>query len=319
MAPSFLPSFLPSRSPCTPPTPQGILRVIFLFLSTKLRNLLHPWGPCPYHLPPQNRSPWTSAPTLPLLWNCHPAPTLGLLPTLETSRIRHKAKFAPLQRLVRNVKNRNLYHLHPQHRSPRAPTSYAPVYPPVHQASSGGYPTLVTVPACREPNHLPSRNRSPWTPPEPFSFCTLKTSKIRRKLRNLLRPWCRAPTTYPPGSPPLHCNSQPSPNPPPSLELPSSPCPPTEPKPLDLPPRALVTPPHRASKTPFSSFCTRVAKFAPTPPVHQASSRAYPPPTPQGILQKTPFFFFLYALETSKIRPAGSTPHTPQDILQKTT
>ena len=28
----------------------------------KLRNLLHPWGPCPYHLPPQNQSPWTPPP-----------------------------------------------------------------------------------------------------------------------------------------------------------------------------------------------------------------------------------------------------------------
>ena len=25
----------------------------------KLRNLLRPWGPCPYHLPPRNQSPWT--------------------------------------------------------------------------------------------------------------------------------------------------------------------------------------------------------------------------------------------------------------------
>ena len=28
----------------------------------KLRNLLRPWGPCPYHLPPRNQSPWTPLP-----------------------------------------------------------------------------------------------------------------------------------------------------------------------------------------------------------------------------------------------------------------
>ena len=28
----------------------------------KLRNLFRPWGPCPYHLPPQNQSPWTPPP-----------------------------------------------------------------------------------------------------------------------------------------------------------------------------------------------------------------------------------------------------------------
>ena len=33
------------------------------FLYTcKLRNLLRPWGPCPYHLPPRNQSPWTPPP-----------------------------------------------------------------------------------------------------------------------------------------------------------------------------------------------------------------------------------------------------------------
>ena len=46
------------------------------------------------------------------------------------------------------------------------------------------------------------------------------------------------------------------------------------------------------------------------PPVHQASSGGYPPATPQGILQKTPFFFFLYALETTKIR------HTLRNLLR---
>ena len=50
-----------------PPTPQGILektQFFFLFCTSetskiqhKLRNLLRPWGPCPHHLPPRNRSP----------------------------------------------------------------------------------------------------------------------------------------------------------------------------------------------------------------------------------------------------------------------
>ena len=38
------------------------------------RNLLRPWGPCPYHLPPpRNRSPWT--PPEPLPRQANPSPT----------------------------------------------------------------------------------------------------------------------------------------------------------------------------------------------------------------------------------------------------
>ena len=61
----------------TPPTPQGILKKkpFFFFLyaleTTKirhtLRNLLRPWGPCPYHLPPRNRSPCITPEPLPRL------------------------------------------------------------------------------------------------------------------------------------------------------------------------------------------------------------------------------------------------------------
>ena len=60
---------------------------------------------------------------------------------------------------------------------------------------------------------------------------------------------------------------------------------------------------------------TQVAKFAPSlgpvplPPTPRKPKPLDPPlpspctpPTPQGILQKTSFFFFLYTLETSKIR-----------------
>ena len=42
----------PGQLRCVPPPPH------------RLRNLLRPWGPCPYHLPPQNRS----------LWPCPPSP-----------------------------------------------------------------------------------------------------------------------------------------------------------------------------------------------------------------------------------------------------
>ena len=57
----------PLPSPCTPPTPQGILQKKSFLVETskirrKLRNLLRPWGPCPYHLPPRNQSPWTPPP-----------------------------------------------------------------------------------------------------------------------------------------------------------------------------------------------------------------------------------------------------------------
>ena len=49
-----------------PPTPQGILqKTSFFFFNTlknTTQNLLRPWGPCPYHLPPRNHSPWTPPP-----------------------------------------------------------------------------------------------------------------------------------------------------------------------------------------------------------------------------------------------------------------
>ena len=59
----------PSRALVRTPTPQGSLqkKSFFFFLYAlqtskirrKLRNLLRSWGPCPYHLPPRHRSPWT--------------------------------------------------------------------------------------------------------------------------------------------------------------------------------------------------------------------------------------------------------------------
>ena len=68
----------PSPRPLVPsPTPQGILQKtrFFFFLYAletskirrKLRNLLRPWGPCPYHLPPRHRSSWR--PPEPQTWS----------------------------------------------------------------------------------------------------------------------------------------------------------------------------------------------------------------------------------------------------------
>ena len=110
----------PLPSPCTHPHPAGypskkIIFLLFYALQTskirrKLRNLLRPWGPCPYHLPPRHRSPWTP-----------PEPPLS------------------------------------------APTPL--VYRPLVQST--GHPSKNII----------------------FFFFVLGAPKIRRKLRNLLRPW----------------------------------------------------------------------------------------------------------------------------------
>ena len=63
---------------------------------------------------------------------------------------------------------------------------------------------------------------------------------------------------------------------------------------------------HPAPTPPQPSPATKALSL---PPVHQASSGGYPRPTPQGTLQKTPFYFFLYALETTRIR------HTLRNLL----
>ena len=141
----------------------------------------------------------------------------------------------------------------------RAPTTY----PPGTTAPGPPLPSPCTHP---HPTGYPSKKTFF------FFLYALETSKIRRKLRNLLRPWGPCPYHLPPPAP----------------------------KPLE--PRA-----YRG--LPF--FGTAIQPLRPNPllqprplvyrPVHQASSGGYPP-TPQGILQKTSFFFFLYALETSKIR-----------------
>ena len=112
-------------------------------------------------------------------------------------------------------------------------------------------------------------------PPPPHRVYALETSKIRRKCEICSVPGARAPTTYPPGTEAL--------GPPPSPSL-------------------LV---FRANPPPFG---TAIQPYAPPQPSPATKALGLPPcppgypPTPQGILQKTSFFFFLYALETSKIR-----------------
>ena len=127
-----------------PPTPQGILQNKSHFSSETikirhtLRNLLRPWGPCPYHLPPRNRSPCTPpgpaiAPTPPPTLSCslppRPPGQLRWVPppprrasfkktpffTLETTKIRHT-----LRNLLRPW-GPCLYHLPRRNRSPCTP------------------------------------------------------------------------------------------------------------------------------------------------------------------------------------------------------
>ena len=234
--------------------------------------MLRPWGPCPYHLPPRNQSPWTPlrAPLYP------PPPHRESFKKRDFSRVRNVknttqvAKFAPSLGPVP-------YHLPPRHRSPWRPpepqtwglgaevAKFAPSLRPV---------PLPPTPPEPKPLDPPPRALVPSPTPQgilqntPFFFFlyALETSKIRRKLRNLLRPWgpcifllfvrvrnVKNTTQVAKFAPSLG-------------PVPLPPTPP-EPKPLDPPPRALV-----------------------------------PSPTPQGILQNTPFFFFLYTLEMSKIR-----------------
>ena len=136
------------------------------------------------------------------------------------------------------------------------------------------------------------------------------------KLRNLLRPWPvpLAPTL--PEPKPLDTPLTPCPPPPPRTEA-FVPCPPSQlqcspPHPTGHPPktplffflcaelRNLLRP-----STPPRSEAFRTGTLdsatAPTLPgtkalglPHQASSGGYPPPTPQGTLQKKPLLFFLY-------------------------
>ena len=142
---------------------------------------------------------------------------------------------------------------------------------PLSTAFPSSLTRICSVPgAC--PYHLPPRNRSPWTPPEPlypppphrasfkkrhFSFLT---SKIRRRFAKF------APSLGPMPLPPT----------------------PPEPKPLDPPPPSPCTPPP----------ATKALGLHPCPP---GQLRWVPPPHPTGHpSKKRHFSFFLYALETQK-------------------
>ena len=179
------------------------------------------------------------------------------------------------------------------------------VYPPVHQASSGGYPP---------PPHRAAFKKTPFF----FFLCALETHKqqqqydARCEFAPSLGPVPLPPT--PPEPKPLH--------------------PPTSPCPASLTPR----PPSQlrgwvlgdGARAPggvqglrfrggFEGCPVGWGGGVPTgaglvdggvDPVHQGPAPVGTPPTPQGILQKKPFFFFLYALETTKIR------HTLRNLLR---
>ena len=154
----------------------------------------------------------------------------------------------------------------------RAPTTYTPEPKPLDP------PSRALVP--------PSHPTGYGYPPTPQSilqfFIFLLFVRVRPKLRNLLRPW---------GPCPYHLPPEPKPLDPPSLG--PVPPPPTAPAPKPLNPLLQPRP----------LLYRHVHQANPEPkPLDPPSRALVPPPTPQGILQKKSFFFFLYALETSKIR-----------------
>ena len=90
-APTTYPPGIEALGP--PPSPNLGPRVSGL--TFRNRNLLTPWCPCPYHLPPRNRSPWTfpPSPCNPPHPTGHPSKTpFFFLYALETSKIRHKLR-----------------------------------------------------------------------------------------------------------------------------------------------------------------------------------------------------------------------------------
>ena len=116
---------------------------------------------------------------------------------------------------------------------------------------------------------------------------------------------------------PLLWNCHPAPTPPPTLSCnqgPWSTPPSTRPAPVG-------TPPHPTGPSKNASFFLYALETTKNT-THVDNFRWVPLPTPQGILQKTPFFFFLYALETTKIRhtlkfapcPYHLTPPEPKPL-----
>ena len=162
-----------------------------------------------------------------------------------------------------------------------------------------------------------------------FFLCALETSKIRHKLRNLRRPWGRAPTTYPPGTkalgpPPSPCTlphrasfkkrhvssfhkndasceicSAPGPVPlPPIFPAPKPLDPPPSP---NLGPRGLGLPTHQPSPNP-PPFSSSPYPRPPTPATKSPPGQLrWVNPPPQGIQQKTSFFLFFVRVKNVEI------------------
>ena len=262
----------------------------------KLRNLLRPWGPCPYHLPPPAPKPLDPP----------RAPALGLGVGLGASFLVF---------------------------GPNPPQSAIPPLrpPPTLSCNQGPWFTALST--------RPAPVGNPPTPQGILQKTSFFFCERVRKVKNTAQVAKFAPSLGPVPLPPT----------------------PPEPQPLDPPVPSPCTHPHPtgypSKKNIFLLFVrvrnvkdtTQVAKsyappnplLQPRPlvyrPVHQASSGGYPP-TPQGILQKTSFFFFLndasceicsvpgarapttYTPGTKAPGPRLSspcTPPTPQGILQK--
>ena len=296
----------------------------------KLRNLLRPWGPCPYHLPPRNQSPWT-----PLRAPLYPPPPHResfkkrdfscFCTALETSKIRRK-----LRNLLRPW-GPCPYHLPPRHRSPwRPPEHRAPLATLSNQAPTLYPPELwgpTTYPPRTEALGPPSP--SPCTLPHPTGHPSWRAIFLlfvhwgRRRCDTGCEicsvPGARAPTTYPPGTKAL---GPPSP----------SPC--TLPHPTGHPSKHAI----------FLLFVrvrnvkntTQVAKFVPSlgpvplpptypPPPHRESFKKrllYPLSRPNNIGHPLPLFrapAFIYPLSTKPalgpcpyhLPPQNRSPWTP--------
>ena len=197
----------------------------------------------------------------------------------------------------------------------RAPTTYPPGTEALNIPSLAANPSLTPSPGIKAlglPPRPPGQLR--WVPPPtpqgilqktPFSFFlyALEPTKTRHTLRNLLRPWARAPTTYPPQNRSPWTSPEPLPRQAPfffflyALE--------TTKKRHTL--RNLLRPwgPCRYHLPPGTEALGQAnPSLTPCPfqlPPTLSWNQGYPPTTPQGIFQKTPFFFFLYAFETAKI------------------
>ena len=225
-----------------------------------LPNLLRPWGPCRYHLPPRNRSPWTPPDT-------RPAPVgtpqktqffFFFVRIRNNKNTTHVAKFAPSLGPVPLPPT-------PPEPKPLDPTDLAPPSQPFPDPFPWNQPGQLRYPPL-------TGNASKKTPFFFFLY-VLETTKIR--LRNLLRPW--TPCTY--HLPPQ--NRSP-------WTLPRALAPPSQPFP-DYPP-----PPHRTSfkKRHFLLFVRVPSQPFPDPFPWNQGPWSTPFTRPARILQKTPFFFW---------------------------